>query len=77
MNNLGDQVLGYRVRGSVAYGIGIRSGGVNRVGIGISLGLLVSVLPFLRNSPPPPPKKKKKKKEKEIGKITYKLKETN
>ena len=49
-----------RVRGSI--GLGIRIGGSIGLGIGIGLGVVVSVLPFLRN-PPPPPKKKS-------GKIT-------
>ena len=47
-----------RVRGSI--GLGIRIGGSIGLGIGIGLGVVVSVLPFLRNTPPP----------KKSGKIT-------
>ena len=55
-----------RVRGSIVVGIGIEDsiglgigiGGSIGLGIGIGLGVVVSVLLFLRNTYPSPPQKK-------------------
>ena len=50
--------LGDRVGGSIGLGIGI--GGSIGLGTGTELGVVVSVLLFLRNTPPPQKKKVEK-----------------